>query len=253
MPHNREMPNTRSRSGTLAAWTSEWLAGRAASDEVIRATVGPDAPHQVAGLREGLVPLSEALITWRRGGASVRVVLPVAGDVRGLPGPAPFRSRALDAGEAAYGGGLGLVPQVEERRPSSAPIAVTWHAYQVEDPPPDPLSVPDAQHDLTEAIREAASALAAADVAGRMKDVTDALADARRASERLKLPPRFPPSAVRLVAQAERLQAVLDVAALDPIGGAIDRIGIAARAEALRPLATAVRRARIAGYNAASL
>jgi hypothetical protein len=46
---------------------------------------------------------------------------------------------------------------------------------------------------------------------------------------------------------------VLDVAALDPIGGAIDRIGIAARAEALRPLATAVRRARIAGYNAASL
>jgi hypothetical protein len=70
MPHNREMPTTRLRSGTLAAWTSEWLAGRAASDEVIRATVGLDAPHQVAGLHEDLVPLSEALISWRRGGAA---------------------------------------------------------------------------------------------------------------------------------------------------------------------------------------
>ena len=253
MAHNREMPNTRLRSGTLAAWTSTWLAGQAASDDVIRATVCGDGRHQIAGLGAGLVPLSEALIIWRRAGAPVRLSLPVAGDVRGLPGPAPFRSRALDAGEAAFGGGLGLVPHIEERPLTSAPIAVTWHAYGVDEPPPDPLSVPDAQHDLTEAIREAASALATADVAGRIKDVTDALADARRAGERLNLPPRFPASAVRLVAQAERLQAVLDVAARDPIGGAIDRVGIAARADALRPLATAVRRARIAGYNAASL
>jgi len=57
---------------------------------------------------------------------------------------------------------------------------------------------------------------------------------------------------VRLVAQAERLQAVLDIAALDPTGGAIDRTGIAARADALRSLATAVRRARMAGYNGGS-
>ena len=46
-----------------------------------------------------------------------------------------------------------------------------------------------------------------------------------------------------LVAQAERLQAVLDLAALDPVGGAYDRTGMAARREALRPLAVAVRRA----------
>ena len=243
---------TRLRSGALVAWTSAWLAGQAASDEVLRATVGHDAPHHVDGLADGLVPLSEALITWRKAGDIVRLVLPVAGDVRGLPGPAQFRSGALDAGEAAYGGGLGLVPDVVDRHPSSAPPTVTWRAFQVEAPPPDPLSVPDAQHDLTEAIREAASALAAADVAKWIDDVTDALAGARRAGERLNLPPRFPAPAVRLVAQAERLQAVLDVASMDPTGGAIDRTGIAARADALRPLATAVRRARVAGYNAAS-
>jgi hypothetical protein len=46
------------------------------------------------------------------------------------------------------------------------------------------------------------------------------------------------------------MQAVLDIAARDPHGGAIDRMGIAARASSLRPLAIAVRRARLAGYNA---
>jgi hypothetical protein len=55
---------------------------------------------------------------------------------------------------------------------------------------------------------------------------------------------------VALLAQAERLQAVLDLALSDPAGGAIDRMGMAARTSALTPLATAVRRARLAGYNA---
>jgi hypothetical protein len=249
---NHDVSNLRLRSGALVAWTSAWLAGDAASDEVLRATVGDDAPHHVDGLGDSLVPLSEVLITWRRTSGPVRLVLPVAGDVRGLAGPAQFRSAALDAGEAAYGGGLGLVPDVVNRHPSSAPTTVTWQAYQVDEAPPDPLFVPDAQHELTEAIRAAASALAAAEVARRIDDVTDALADARRAGERLNLPPGFPPPAVRLVAQAERLQAMLDVATLDPTGGAIDRTGITARADALRPLATAVRRARLAGYNAGS-
>jgi len=246
------MPDTRLRSGALVAWTSAWLAGDAASDDVLRATVGGDAPHHVAGLSDELAPLSEALIAWRRRGGPVRLVLPVAGDVRGLPGPAQFRSCALDAGEAVFGGGLGLVPDVVERHPSSAPPTVTWQAYTIDEPPPDPLSVAEAQHELTDAVRDAASALAAADVASWMDDVGEALADARRAGERLNLPPGFPAPAVRLVAQAERLQAVLDIAALDPTGGAIDRTSIAARADALRSLATAVRRARMAGYNGGS-
>ncbi|MCU1658491.1 MAG: hypothetical protein JWO57_3147, partial [Pseudonocardiales bacterium] len=90
----------------------------------------------------------------------------------------------------------------------------------------------------------------AADVAGWMDDIADELRDARRAGEHLNLPPGHPSRAVALVAQAERLQAVLDLAAKDPTGGAIDRTGIAARAESLRPLSVAVRRARMAGYNA---
>lgn len=249
----------RLRSATLAAWTSAWLAGHASSDDVLHATAANDAPHTVSNLVGNIgdfdaepQPLSEVLIRWRRAGGPVLLSLPVAGDVRGVPGPADFRSAALEAGEAVHGGGLGLVPQVIDLAPSSAPTTVIWEAFVISPVPEDYLSVADAQHDLTTAIREAASALSAADVAGWIDDIADDLHDARRAGEHLNLPPGFPPRAVALLAQAERLQAVLDLAFADPTGGAVDRLGIAARADALRPLATAVRRARLAGYNAAA-
>jgi hypothetical protein len=244
---------SRLRSGPLAAWTAAWLDGRVASDEVLRASAAGDAPHQVGGLGDfdaELVPLSEVLIAGRRSGGPVRLVLPVAGDVRGVPGPAQFRSAALEAGEAVHGTSLGVVPTIVEYAPSSAAPTVLWQAFDVVPAPADFVSVADAQYELTTAIRESASALSAADVAGWVDDIADALHDARRAGEQLNLPPGFPPRAVALVAQAERLQAVLELAAQDPTGGAIDRTGIAARGEALRPLAHAVRRARLAGYNA---
>jgi hypothetical protein len=245
---------TRLRSGPLAAWASSWLAGVAAADEVLRATTGQDAPHTVTGLRHGdseYAALTEVLIAWRRAGEPIRLVLPVPGDVRGVPGPAEFRTAALDVGEAVFGGAIGLVPTVIERKPSSAPVSVIWHAFEVQAAPPDYLAVADAQQELTVAIRDSASALAAADVAGWAgTDVATSLSQALRSGENPNLPPGFPPRAVALVAQAERLQAILDLAAADSIGGAIDRVGIAARSEALRPLAIAVRRARLAGYNA---
>lgn len=240
------------RSGPLAAWASAFFAGRVSVDQAADAVIGEDPPHQVGGLPAydiELVPLREVLIAWRRAGGCVRAILPVAGDVRGLPGPAAFRSAALESGEAAVGTGLGVVPEIVDYSPSSAPPTVLWQAFAIEDSPTDYLSVQDAQFELTTAIRESASALSAADVAGWVDDIADALHDARHAGERLNLPPGFPPRAVALLAQAERLQAVLDLAFADPTGGAIDRTGIAARAAGLRPLAMAVRRARVAGYN----
>jgi hypothetical protein len=141
---------------------------------------------------------------------------------------------------------------VIEHAPSSAPPTVLWQAFGTEPPPPDHQSPADAQFELTQAIRDSATALSAADVAGWIDDIAEELHDARRAGEHLNLPPGFPPRAVALLSQAERLQAVLDLAHRDPTGGAIDRTGIAARADGLRPLATAVRRARLAGYNAGS-
>jgi hypothetical protein len=240
---------TTRRCGPLAAWTAAWQRGVVGPDEVVDAVTGDDAPHLVRGLpeHEDYVPLYEALGLWRRRGAAVRVMLPVPGDVRGLPGPSGFRGSALDAREAVGGAGIALVP---EYAPSSAPPTVAWHAFETDEPPYDEHLLGDAQFQLASAIRDAASEMAAADVPGWMDDFGPALRDARRAGETVNVPPGHPPRAVALLAQAERLQAVLDIAALDPVGGAYDRTGISARRDALRPLEVAVRRALLAGYNA---
>ena len=240
----------RLRSGQLAAWTSAWCRGDVGPDEVVDATTRDDAAHRVAGLGLDLLPLLEVLPMWRREAAAVRLLLPVPGDLRGVPGPAEFRAAAVEAGEAVFGGSLGLVPEVTDHWPSSAPTSVVWHAFVVEPAPPDHLQLGEVQFELATAIREAATALTAADVAGGAEHVGDGLRDARRAGEELDLPRGFPPRAVALLAQAERLQAVLDLAAEDPVGGAVDRFGMSARSGALRPLELAVRRARLAGYNA---
>jgi hypothetical protein len=241
---------TRLRSGPLAAWMSAWVAGDVGPDEVVDAVTLDDAPHEVTGIALEDLPLRDVLTLFRREGAPVRLVLPVSGDVRGVPGPAEFRSAALEAEEAVCAGAIGLVPEVTDYWPSSAPSTVVWHAYVIDPAPVDHVQLGDVQFELTTAIREAATALTAADVAGGAADITDALRDARRAGEHLNLPPNFPSRAVALLAQAERMQAVLDLAADDPSGGAVDRFGMSARDSALRPLAVAVRRARLAGYNA---
>jgi hypothetical protein len=247
------VPVTTSRCGALAAWANAFFAGAVSLDQAVDAVVGTDRMHTVVGLPsfpDPPVPLREAVVCWRRAGGAVRVALPVPGDVRGLPGPQAFRAAALAAGEAAFGSGLGLVPTVLDPAPSSAPPSVQWSAYPVAPAPPDDCSVPDAQYELTSAIRESARALVVAEVAGQRGDVAAQLGDARRAGERVNLPPGYPPRAVTLLAQAQRLQAVLDLAAADPLGGAVDRAGAAARADTLRSLATAVRRAQVAAYNA---
>lgn len=242
----------RLRSGTLAAWGCAWLNGTAAADDVLEATVGDDAPHMVQDLpgTPSIAPLSELLIAFRRSGEAIRLVLPAAGDIRGVPGPAEFRAAALQSGEAVVCGGIGLVPDIVDYAPSSAPTSVTWRAYAVEPLPTDYTSVVDAGQDLTNAIRDCTAALLATGATGSSAEITDALRSARRAGERLNLPPGFPQRAVALLARAEQLHEVLELAAEDPLGGAVDRFAASAREGSLRPLATAVRRARLAGYNA---
>ena len=198
------------------------------------------------------MPLGWALPVLReRSPDGVEVVLPVPGDPRGLPGPGPFTTAALAAGEGVLGRGLGLVPVITEHGSAlgSRATCVLWTAYEVVPPAPDPLTVAGAEHDLTAATRDAAAALAALDVASWRPEVADGLAKVRRGSTP-DLPPGHDGRAVRLLAQADRLSAVLDLAAADAPGGSVTSAEARARDEALRPLHTAVRRARLAAYNA---
>jgi hypothetical protein len=246
----------RLRCGPLAAWAGAWLAGTAGFDDVLTtAAIGSAAPElglsapRVGSVRptplpeDGrLVALGEILIAWRQAGARTRLVLPVPGDVRGLPGPAGFRTAAIDAGQAV----VGAVPLVIDHYPSSAPATLTWQRFDIEEPASDIVAVTDAQYELTEAIRECASALARIDISALTApaELNDELAAARRAGERINLPPGFPPRAVSLIAQAERMAAVLTLA------GAVTSADRDGRTVALAPLVSAVRRARLAGYNA---
>jgi hypothetical protein len=128
-------------------------------------------------------------------------------------------------------------------------VCVLWTVYEIAEPAPDPLTVPEAEHDLTSATRDAASALAALDVASWRPEVASGLARVRRGMTP-DLPPGHDGRAVRLLAQADRLAAVLDLAAQDAPGGAVTALEARARDEALKPVAVAVRRARVAAYNA---
>jgi hypothetical protein len=268
-------------SARLAVWTTAWLVGDVAFDDVADAMERGGATHIVVGLpiaiaarrnqlggplvgevgselhspvveadTAGTDRLGAALIAWRSTAPTVRVVFPAPGDVRGLPGPGPFTTAAVEAGQAVLGGGLGLVPAETANPLSSARPLVTWRAYPIGDPAPDPLQLSEATHDLAVAIRETASLFTAADLTGTRADVGSELARARRIGEQIDLPRGFPQRATALVAQAERLSIALDLALSDAEGLAADRAAMGTRAQALRALAATVRRTRQAAYNA---
>ena len=172
------------------------------------------------------------------------------GDVRGVPVTPDFQSAALEAGQGVYSGRLGLVPSRSAESPSSAPPVVTWRAFAVDPAVTDPLQLSDAEQALAVAVRETATLLKDRDLTGGRPPDPVELERVRRASEGLHLPAGFPARAAGLLASAERLQAMVDLAGRDAHGGAVDRVGIDTRAAALRELAVTVRRARLAGYNA---
>ncbi len=198
----------------------------------------------------GLNPVGVALTDWKRAGTpALRLALPVPGDVRGLAGPAEFRSQVIEAGQAVYGNDFGVTVRPGRETPSSAGREYSWHRGDYTELPPDPLGLQDAEHDLAEAIRETASDFARRGATSWLTDLAPALSDARRAGERLHLPASHPPRAVRLIAQAERLTAVFSVVDRDDTG-ALTAAELSEKLRALAPLRLAVRRALVAGYNA---
>ena len=114
-------------SATFTVWSSAWLAGAAAPDDVLDA-LGPWARvHEVAAMDAGTA-LTHALAPPGATPGSVTFLLAALrraapagpagssraapGDPRGLPGPGPFSRAAMGAGEGVLvtDAGLGLVP-----------------------------------------------------------------------------------------------------------------------------------------------
>src|SRR5690349_15440058 len=148
-------------SVSLSVWANAWLAGAAAPDDVLDALSQWAPKHSVtaydavAASRTGLpwpdlndagaVSLLQTVRTAAGPGLSapaVGVVLPVPGDVRGLPAGTQFQRDAVTVGEAVIVGrdastAVGLVPDFEydeledESDFAPEPTALSWTVYSV--------------------------------------------------------------------------------------------------------------------------
>lgn len=245
-------------SALLVAWGNAWLAGHVGLDDAADAVEGTHGPQIVSGLTGepgDETPLRHALGTLRAAGlARMRLALPATGDPLGLVGPPALNVAGIEAGEAALSEGpeepLGLIP-AEDRRGSSY-IGVRWTAHPARAGTPDTPTLPEAEQQLTVAMRDATQTLLDLDVPRWHPDAAETLAVLRggpRDEPPTSLPPGYPPRAHRVAALAGRLALVLDIALSDE-GGSVAASEMAGRREALRDLDRAVRRARVAAYNA---
>jgi hypothetical protein len=236
-------------AGRFAVWATAWLTGRTSYDEALDA-VADTAAHRVVGLpgTEEAVPLGRALTALRGAGERrFRLVLPVPGDVRGLPRVPGLAAAALETGQAAVGERLALVPE------ALGPEAISWTAFSLEGAPPLPPPVEGSLRAVSGAldlaVGDAARTLAELDLARWHPEVPALLTGLANATAP-GLPADHDPLALSVLGRARRLAAVLDLALADAPGGAVTHAQAAARDDALRPLADAVREATVAACSA---
>lgn len=244
-------------SATFTVWTSAWLAGAAAPDDVLDALAPWSEGHDVRAADATTAELTSLpapgepvssimflLAMLRRCGDAGpgRLVLAVPGDVRGLPGPGAFSREATDAGEGVLfaDAGVGVVPR------SVADGVLRWTVYPVPDPGPPPELVPigQAEHDLRDQVRQSASVLTSLGVARHRPGVREEIAAALRARPATLWPAGMPGQALRVLQHADEVDAIVAAASVDDPGGALSASAAVARREALRPIETAVRVAR---------
>ena len=282
-------------SVSLSLWANAWLAGKAAPDDVLDA-LSLWAPAQsvtaydaVAAGHTGLpwpdvddVGMVSLLQTLRAAvgrtmrapdarslSGRINVVLPVAGDVRGLAPGTQFERDALAVGEAVIitnpddpATAIGLVPEFtygdfDPDDAADAPelCALSWIVYSLPGAPAlEHHELGDAEYTLRSAVRSAADALgtiglgsAASDVANPRGLVEQLLESTRQH----RVPEHAPSRAVRVLENAAHVDAIIAVSAglsRLPTGNSSSETQIANNA--LRPLTAVVRSARIAAISA---
>lgn len=278
-------------SVSLSVWTNAWLAGHAAPDDVLDALSAWAPKHSVtaydavAAGRTGLpwpdvydggpMSLLQTVRTVARpqsgprsGEPAIGVLLPVPGDVRGLPAGTQFQQDALAVGEAVVvsapnGDGIGLVPVFECDDDfddegfelgigDPADVTLSWSVYSIPAVPyAEQMDLGEAEYALRSAIRTATEALGSlqlADTAGA--DPRALVEEVIQAGSLHGVPDHAPTRAVRVLATAAHIDAIITVST-GPVPISIQSASEAHIADtALRPLSSVVRSARTAAVSA---
>ncbi len=239
----------------MTVWAAAWLHGSAAPDDVIDALHTWAQRHEVTAADDDIArqldlpgpgdpPTSVIglLAAARRAGAhGGRLLLPLPGDVRGLPPSHDLTSAALRSGEVTVlsGAELAVVPE------AVADGVLRWTVFSPGPLPPaeEPL-LSEAEHGLRGAVRQAATTLVELDVARHRPGVREEIAGTLEQRVRPPWPEGMPGRALRVFEKADEVEAIVAAAEGDEPGGALSASATAARATALRPLATMVREAR---------
>jgi hypothetical protein len=236
-------------AGRFAVWATAWLTARCSYDDALDALAGGTA-HRVTGLpgTDEAVSLGTALSALRGLGESrFRLVLPVPGDVRGLPAVPGLAALAVETGQAAAGDRLVLVPE------PLGPEVIAWTVFPMDGAapvaPPVEGSLRAVSGSLDLAVGNAARTLAGLDLARWNPEVPALLAGLGKPTQGPALPDDHDPLAVSVLGRAQRLAAVLELAMADAPGAAVNHAQAVRRDAALRPLADAVREATTAAYN----
>jgi hypothetical protein len=236
------------RSTRFVAWVRAWRAGLVPFDEI--ADEIADGEEQLVADAPGTwtdVSLGQGLPALARlHPDEIRLVLPVPGDPRGLPGPSDLTGAALLAGEAVMTPEFGVVPEVRRHTSGSGVEfeTVLWRFH----PAPEhrqvfQIGAAEAEAELTAALGEATAAHWKPELAGALQAL-------RRPESTATLPPGFDPRSRRLFARASVLDQVLALAETNAPGGAVNGFEAQARDAALRPLTAACRQALVAACNA---
>lgn len=256
----------------LTVWGAGFRAGTVSADELLSQlsdtgfTAGVRADNPDVADRTGLPGPGSAgsgsigLLSLLREGGAPALVLPVAGDLRGLPPGSAALVPALDAGAAVIlpDSELVIVPsdgvwRVHGPSGSAAgsPLGPAVERTGTHRPHGEHApSILEAELALDDAIRSATKRLMALDISRDSARVRDQIADRMRA-DTIPLPLGTHRSASALLAKVVSLQALLAVAAHYETGAA-SRYELGAVDDALRPLAAAVRSGRLAAVALAS-
>ncbi|MFI9502978.1 hypothetical protein [Nocardia sp. NPDC052566] len=265
-----------SPSATLTVWAGSWLAGCSAPDDVLEALHAWAPKHTIAagdpvtGGRTdlpwssrgnlpgtGVMALLKVIReTMAAPGAQLRLVLPVPGDVRGLPIGTAFAADAIEAEEGMLIGvpgtdGTGLIPQWVDDD------TLQWTVYSTPIPldPGHDMALGEAEYTMREAVRDAADALMqlhTTALGGSDSDPRELIEAELADYSRHDYPESIPLRARRILDTADHVAAILTVAQREPASAPTSASAIGAQETLLRPLWDAIRAARLVAIHASA-